>query len=211
MQIIFLESIDSTQKYLKELIKKKSIFSPCAVVANRQTAGVGSRENSWSGLEGNLFLSFALKPSMLPDDLKLESSSIYFSYIFKEALSEFGSKAWLKWPNDLYVENKKVGGVITNIVNENIVCGIGLNLVAAPDKFGVIDIKIDREKLLQKYFENIEAKIAWKQVFSKFELEFHLNQKFFTHSNNLTISLRDALLQNDGSIISNGERIYSLR
>jgi len=211
LQIRYLESVDSTQKYLKELLLKKKINSPYAVVSKRQTDGIGSRDNSWSGMDGNLFLSFSIHLDELPNDLKLESSSIYFSYILKELLFESGSKVWLKWPNDLYIDDLKLGGMITNIVGNSLICGVGLNLVNSPSGFATLDVEILREELLEKYFTNIEKKISWKQIFSKYKLEFYRNQKFFTHKNNLRISLGEAQLQSDGSIIVNDERIYSLR
>ena len=211
MQIRYLESVDSTQKYLKELLLKEKINPPYAVVSNRQTNGIGSRDNLWSGMDGNLFLSFTIHLDELPNDLKLESSSIYFSYILQNTLFDLGSKVWLKWPNDFYIDDLKLGGMITNIVGNSLICGVGLNLVNSPDGFGTLDIKILREELLQKYFTNVEKKISWKQVFSKYKLEFYRNQKFFTHNNSLKISLDKATLQNDGSILVNNKRIYSLR
>jgi BirA family biotin operon repressor/biotin-[acetyl-CoA-carboxylase] ligase len=211
LQILYLESVDSTQKYLKELIQSNKISPPYAVVANFQTAGIGSRGNSWSEGRDNLFLSFALSLQDLPKDLKLESASIYFSYILKETLKEFGSKVWLKWPNDFYIKNKKAGGMITNIIKESLVCGVGLNITEAPESFEKLDIKVNREKLIERYFINIKKKSSWKQVFSKYKLEFYRNQNFYTHDKNLRISLEDASLQSDGSVVINGERIYSLR
>ncbi|MCF6310088.1 MAG: biotin--[acetyl-CoA-carboxylase] ligase [Sulfurimonas sp.] len=211
MQILYLDSVDSTQKYLKELIKEKKVSLPYAVVSNTQTDGVGSRENSWTGLEGNLFLSFAISIKDLPKDLKLESASIYFSYILKETLEELHSKVWIKWPNDFYVNNKKIGGMITNIIQDCLVCGVGLNIENAPENFAKLDIQISRDNLLDLYFTNVEKRFLWKQVFSKYKLEFYRNQNFFTHNEDLRISLQDASLQDDGSVIINGMRIYSLR
>ena len=211
MKIRFLERVDSTQTYLKQLLKSKEVSSPYAVVTKIQTDGLGSRNNSWEGLEGNLFLSFSMSLKDLPTDLKIESASIYFAYILKETLSEFGSNVWLKWPNDFYVDELKIGGMITNLVGDSLICGVGLNLVKSPDRFEKLDIEITIEELLNSYFTNVEKKVLWKQVFSKYKLEFYLNQNFFTHKNNLKIFLNEAELQSDGSIISNGERIYSLR
>ncbi|MCK9455164.1 biotin--[acetyl-CoA-carboxylase] ligase [Sulfurimonas sp.] len=211
MQILSLKRVDSTQKYLKELIKENRISLPYAVVAELQTEGVGSRGNSWSGADGNLFLSFAIPLKDLPKDLKLESASIYFSYILKETLEEFNSTAWLKWPNDFYIENKKVGGMITNLIADAIVCGVGINIASSPNDFAILDINLNRDELIKRYFINIKKKSSWKQVFSKYKLEFYRNQNFYTHSKNLRISLKDASLQSDGSVVVNGERIYSLR
>jgi len=211
LQILYLDSVDSTQKYLKELIAQNKISLPYAVVAKSQTNGVGSRENSWIADDGNLFLSFAIELENLPKDLKLESASIYFSYILKETLEEFSSSVWIKWPNDFYINNKKIGGMITNIAHNSLVCGVGINIVNAPENFAKLDILIDINKLIETYFVNIEKKSSWKQVFSKYKLEFYKNKNFSTHNNNFKISLEDARLQTDGSIIINGERIYSLR
>ena len=211
MLILSFNSIPSTQKYLKELIKKDSIKLPIAVVAKNQTNGVGSRNNSWDSLSGNLFLSFAFSLENLPKDLKIESSSIYFAYILKEVLDSFNSKVWIKWPNDFYIKDKKIGGIITHIVGDKLICGVGLNLRNAPDGFEKLDVKISIKKLLDEYFKSIQNYVSWKQIFSKYKLEFQRNQKFFTHKNNIKISLKDAHLQEDGSIIVNGERIYSLR
>ena len=211
MKIHYFKSLESTQTYLKSAILDLELKAPLAIVCDEQTNGVGSRDNTWQGLEGNLFLSFAIKLEDLTHDLKLESASIYFSQILKDTLEKFGSKVWLKWPNDFYVEDKKVGGMITNIVKDTLVCGVGLNLVASPKSFAYVDVKIDRDELLKRYTKNIEKKLSWKQIFSKYKLNFYLNQKYYTHNNNLRISLENAKLQDDGSVVINGERIYSLR
>jgi len=211
LRIEYLESVDSTQTYLKKLLQEKKIQTPYAVVSKVQTNGRGSRDNSWIGLEGNLFLSFTLSLKDLPEDMKLESASIYFAYILKETLQEFGSQVWLKWPNDFYINNFKIGGMITNIIAENLVCGVGINVIANPDGFEKLDINISIEKLLNLYFKNIEKRSQWKQIFSKYKLEFQRSQNFSTHKNGLKFSLGNAVLNDDGSIVVNGERIYSSR
>ncbi|MCF6339633.1 MAG: biotin--[acetyl-CoA-carboxylase] ligase [Sulfurimonas sp.] len=211
MQIISLNSVDSTQKYLKELIKQNSVQLPYAVTSNIQTAGMGSRDNTWESLDGNLFLSFAIELKNLPKDLKLESASIYFAYILKITLSELNSSLWLKWPNDFFIDDKKIGGMITNIFNDTLICGVGLNIKNVYKDFDKLDIKINKNKLIELYFQNIKKKYSWKQIFSNYELEFYRSKFFFTHNENLRISLEDASLQKDGSIIINGKRIYSLR
>jgi len=207
----YLKKIDSTQTYLKNLLKEKKVNAPHLVLADIQTNGIGSRNNLWTGIEGNLFLSFAISLSELPKDIKLESCSIYYAYLLKDILNNLNSSVWLKWPNDFYIKDKKIGGLITNISGKNLVCGVGLNLLSAPDTFGKLDINISKYKLLELYIQNIEKKYLWKQVFSKYKLEFYRNKDFYTHDDNIKISLDTATLQDDGSIIINGKRIYSLR
>jgi len=211
LQIIYLDTINSTQKYLKNKILQKELKSPIAVCAEIQTDGIGSRNNQWISQKGNLFFSFSISRYALPSDLQLESASIYFSYLLKETLALYGSKVWIKWPNDFYISDKKIGGTITTIVDENLICGIGLNLKKSPENHSTLDIIIEKEKLLEDYFENIEKKVLWKQVFSKYKLEFYRNRDFFTHVNREKISLSEVTLNSDGSLDINGERIYSLR
>jgi BirA family biotin operon repressor/biotin-[acetyl-CoA-carboxylase] ligase len=211
VKILFFDEVDSTQLYLKRELVAKRVTSDIAIVAKKQTSGIGSRDNSWEGMDGNLFLSFALSLDTLPKDLPLASASLYFSYLLLETVREYGSKIWLKWPNDLYIEKRKCGGMITHIVEKNIVCGVGLNLVRSSGEFGVLDVTLSKMDLLEKYFLKIEKKVSWKQVFSKYKLEFHKNNEFFTHRNGEEIALKNAILEDDGSLTVNGERIYSLR
>jgi BirA family biotin operon repressor/biotin-[acetyl-CoA-carboxylase] ligase len=211
LQIHFFDELDSTQLYLKRLIQEGKLISNTMVCAHKQTNGIGSRENSWQGIQGNLFFSFAIDKNQLPNDLPLASASIYYSYLLKEILTLEGSKVWIKWPNDFYIDEKKIGGTITNIYGDYIVCGIGLNLFHAPSEFAKLDIIIDKKELLEKYKKTIEKKILWKQVFSKYKLEFDRNKDFFTHHNGKKVSLESAKLEDDGSLSINGERMYSLR
>ena len=211
MKTLFFKTLPSTQTYLKNLLASELVKLPLAIVAELQTDGIGSRDNRWISKEGNLFLSFAIKLEELPKDLKLESASIYFSYILKETLQELGSEVFVKWPNDLYINESKIGGMITNIVGDVLVCGVGVNMQKTDEIFASLDINIDKKNLLEKYFTNIEKRVLWKQVFSKYKLNFQTNQKFFTHINGTKVSLSEAVLEDDGSLNINGQKVYSLR
>lgn len=211
VEILWFDEIESTQGYLIDALKSKSLKAPVCVGATIQTSGRGSRGNSWIGEEGNFFISFAIERTFLPDDLKLESSSIYFATILKEVLEDLGSKVWLKWPNDFYLGEKKLGGLITNLAGDSLICGVGINLKNAPESFAIIDIEISPEKLSNLYMSRLKCFPSWKQIFSKFQLEFERSRSFSTHSQNITIELKDAVLCEDGSLECNGQRIYSLR
>ncbi|NPA74235.1 MAG: biotin--[acetyl-CoA-carboxylase] ligase [Epsilonproteobacteria bacterium] len=211
MEILFFDKIDSTHKFLLNSIKNFTVKCPVCILAEQQTNGVGSRGNSWIGEKGNLFLSLCVKSKHLPDDLPIQSSSIYFAYIFKELLACRGSEIWVKWPNDFYLRNRKIGGVITTKIQENIVCSIGLNILAAPEDFGKLDIEIDKKELIEEFIKKIEKKISWKQVFSKYKIEFHKSKKFDFHYNESVVSLESAELDFDGSIFVDGKKLYNQR
>ena len=84
-------------------------------------------------------------------------------------------------------------------------------LVVIDEVFAKLDIDISRKILLDSYFKKVEEKILWRQVFSNYKLEFNKNKSFFTHINSIKMPLEDSTLCDDGSIIINNERIYSLR
>jgi len=207
MQIKYFDSLESTQLSLKSYIKSNGYITPLAFYTKCQTNGIGSRDNKWIGKEGNLFFSFVIKKSLLPKDLLVQSASIYFSFIFKEILANFGSKCILKWPNDLYINERKISGTITSITNDLMFCGIGLNIDDVSIDFGYLDIDIDIQSLLNKYFEALERYPSWKQIFSKYKIEFNNENEFRTQN----ILLKNTILQEDGSLFIDGKKVFSLR
>ncbi|MBD3840387.1 MAG: biotin--[acetyl-CoA-carboxylase] ligase [Campylobacterales bacterium] len=211
MKIIALDKIDSTHKYLKEYLQKNSPDQNICFYTQNQTNGIGSRNNSWIGCKGNLFFSFCCKTIQLPTDLPMQSYSIYFSYLLKMVLSQYGSKLWIKWPNDFYLDEKKIGGTITNKTNHFILCGIGLNLQEVDEQFGYLDILIDPMKILQEYFALIDDKISWKQIFSNYRIEFEQYKKYTATIDGVKKSLNNASLNHDGSINLDKQKVYSLR
>lgn len=211
MVVEFVDTIPSTQEFLCESVRFGAIKPPFMLVANEQSKGVGSRNNEWQGFRGNLFISFCVDKNFLPSDLHEASISIYFSMIMRELLASKGSKIWIKWPNDFYVEDKKIGGTITSKISEVYICGMGLNLIAAPKNAGILDIEISQNDLVCGFCELLEKKILWKQIFSKFRLDFQKSKKFITHIDGKEISLQDAEICDDGAILVNKKRVYSLR
>jgi len=209
--MIFLDSTESTHTYLKKYIEKNKYTYPTAIITANQTRGIGSRDNNWDGESGNLFFSFVIDKNLLIDDLPLQSSSIYFSFLLKEILSEMQSKVWLKWPNDFYLFDKKIGGTITNLKGSLLYCGIGLNLKHTNISYGCLDISIDIKKLLIKYFQRIYEKRTWKKIFSKYRIEFEKSKQYKTTINNKKVSLCNAFLSEDGSITIDKKKVFSLR
>ncbi len=212
MEILSFDQLPSTQRYLQDAIAQKRLQAPVAVIAREQTAGIGSRDNSWIGEEGNFFASIAVDTAMLPEDLPLASASIYFSFIMKKVLRDLGQEVWLKWPNDFYLKEHKVGGTITHKVGETLICGMGINLAKAPQGYASIGCDIAPMRLLRRYLEVVEDFPQWKQIFSEYKIEFELSRAFSTHTqSDEKVGLRDAVLCHDGSILLQGRKVYSLR
>ncbi|BDY12348.1 biotin--[acetyl-CoA-carboxylase] ligase [Hydrogenimonas cancrithermarum] len=211
MTIYSFETLPSTQAWLIEKVKENRVDLPCAVIAQMQTEGIGSRDNRWIGKKGNFFASVAMPQTMLPDDLPISATSIYFAFLMKKTVEKLGSGAWVKWPNDLYLNGRKIGGCITAKKGDAVIAGIGVNIVDAPLDFGTLDLDITPLELLETFLRSVETSPSWKQIFSNFSLEFEKSKHFYTHVGNETLDLTDAVLNEDGSLMIGNRRVVSLR
>ena len=211
MEIRSFPELPSTQTYLVEALKQKKLQPPVAVLAEEQYAGIGSRDNSWEGEKGNFFASVAVNLSDLPNDLPLSSASIYFSFIMKKILLAYHEKVWLKWPNDLYVGEDKIGGTITRKVDDILVCGMGINLKKTRTGYSALQVDVSSRLLLEKYLQALEKFPQWKQIFSEYQVEFELSRRFSVHIENDRKSLYNARLCEDGSLLIEGKKVFSSR
>ncbi|GAA8145616.1 biotin--[acetyl-CoA-carboxylase] ligase [Helicobacter pylori] len=200
------ESLPSTQTYLLEKLKSNELKAPVLVLAKNQSAGIGSRGNIWESAKSALTFSLALNASDLPKDLPMQASALYLGFLFKEVLKELGSQTWLKWPNDLYLGDQKIGGVLVNVYKGMRVCGIGVNRVST--KWACLDIGASDDWIIEGFLKKIEENLFWGEVLSKYALEFHRSNSFNFHNDwGEAVSLKDAELLEDGRICIKG-KIY---
>ena len=132
MYIYWFKEIPSTQEFLYALTKNDDSL-PILVLTLKQTKGIGSRGNKWQSPQEGMYFSFALHTSQLPNDLPIQSSSIYFGWLFLQRLRECNKHVWLKWPNDLYIQDTKakmgkIGGIMTQATKQCLICGMGINV-----------------------------------------------------------------------------------
>lgn len=129
-KIHHLESVDSTNSYCKQdFIKPGDI-----VVANQQTAGRGRGFKTWTSLgEGNIFFSGKLVLESSVPSLSL--LSLFVGGAVLRTLQFFSNTPnylKIKWPNDIFLENKKIAGILiegSTISNcTTLIIGIGINL-----------------------------------------------------------------------------------
>ena len=128
MKILHFEKIKSTQDYLKKLKNPKE---DVAVIAGEQTVGKGTKGRSFSSEKGGVYLSLLkLFPCKAKDSFSIMQSS---AVAVCKTLASFGIKAQIKWPNDIFVGEKKICGIlIENMLSgeyvSSSVIGIGLNV-----------------------------------------------------------------------------------
>ena len=122
-KVVHLESVTSTQDVARDL----PIGS--IVTADHQTAGRGRLEHRWEAPPGAALLaSFVLAPNPL---LSLAAGVA--------AAEACGHGVRLKWPNDLLLDGRKVGGILVEATPAKAICGIGINLAWAPDGAACLD------------------------------------------------------------------------
>ncbi|MFC3561383.1 biotin--[acetyl-CoA-carboxylase] ligase [Pedobacter jamesrossensis] len=132
---IKLKEVDSTNNYLKILASNSEPLPEGTVImADNQFAGRGQQESVWQTESGkNISTSIYLKPSFLPLN-KQFYLNMAVSLAVAEALSDFlPSPVKVKWPNDIYYNKKKLGGILientlTGSTIKSAIVGIGLNI-----------------------------------------------------------------------------------
>ena len=129
LEILF--NPDSTNSYLLEKLRTEEIHGN-VVLAESQSNGRGRRGNKWlSPLGSGLYLSVAWRFLRTPNVLGL--LSLYIGVAIVHALESSGiDKVALKWPNDILVQNGKLGGVLIDIKGEaggpvDVIIGVGIN------------------------------------------------------------------------------------
>ena len=132
--ILHLDCTASTNNYAIDLIKKNKIKEGTIVWTDEQTAGKGQLNNKWaSNANENLTFSVVLFPSFV-DITGIFSLSEFVSLAIYDFLISVGIKnVSIKWPNDIYVGDKKIAGILieNSLKGKNIktaIIGIGLNV-----------------------------------------------------------------------------------
>ena len=142
------------------------------IVSDQQTSGRGTYGKKWVSFKGNLFVSFFFE---IKKKINLKRITLINFNIIKECLQKFISKKIIKkYPNDLMVNNKKICGILQEIINfENkkyLIVGIGVNIVKSPkiDKYPTTFINnFLKKKILKNIILNC-LKINYEKKIKKF-------------------------------------------
>jgi BirA family biotin operon repressor/biotin-[acetyl-CoA-carboxylase] ligase len=132
-KIFFFENLPSTNTHAIELLKENRLPEGTIIQTNYQIAGRGYSVNKWESEDSkNLLISIVLYPTFIkPEDQFSISMSISLGIC--DFLEQFIPGCTIKWPNDIYVLNDKIAGIliessITGDKMEYTIAGIGLNI-----------------------------------------------------------------------------------
>ena len=133
--LLTLKEVDSTNNFLKELLSNsKPLPEGTVIMAERQFAGRGQQSNQWHSEPGkNLTFSLLLNPSFLAVTDQFDLNRVVSLGVFDALQPLLGNQLKIKWPNDIYYADKKLGGIlIENLLQgtliKNSVIGMGLNV-----------------------------------------------------------------------------------
>lgn len=174
-RIISIKETDSTNRKIKEQAVDEDAMT--VLVAERQTAGKGCGTNSWES-EPHKNLTFSIR--YCPEDVEARRQfviSMQISVAIHRAMMDFGVPTTIKWPNDIYWNDKKLAGILIenqlqgSHIRDSII-GIGLNvnqrtfLSDAPNPVSMSQIlsrHLQLNEILQRiifHFQNAEKDIA---------------------------------------------------
>ena len=136
---IELQSVDSTNNYALAQIHAKLAQSGTCYFAHEQTSGKGQRGKTWATERGmNVIMSIVLKPGFLQPIQQFQLSACVAVATHQLFRKYNGGALKIKWPNDIYWQDRKLGGIlIENIIRSHepggaswdwAVVGIGINI-----------------------------------------------------------------------------------
>ena len=136
-----MESTTSTND-LAKLYANQNSTTPAIFISEEQTAGRGRLGRKFvSPAKTGLYISLCLFPTIALEDLSLITCATAVACV--ETLEELTGKSLnIKWVNDLFYQDKKVGGILTEVISDfesqqvqSLIVGMGINLVEAPEAF----------------------------------------------------------------------------
>lgn len=163
--IFFLDKVKSTQILAKEFISYKKNL---VIVANEQERGYGRYQRFWYSPIGGLYFSFLLN---LEDKEIFSPFDIVF-YIVKsviiacEEIFNLKKELKIKWPNDIYYQDKKLCGILAEKYNSCLICGCGINL--NNDKFPLeVTNAISLKEILKREINSYEKFLLLENILQK--------------------------------------------
>ena len=168
IKLLRFKRVKSTNDVALKLTQKKN-SRPSMIVSETQTHGRGTMGKKWFSQKGNLFISIFFE--MKQKKINFRHYAILNAYLLKNVLSKyFSKKIKIKWPNDLLHKNKKICGILQEVVNYKdkrfLIVGIGVNTNLCPKNKGFSSTSL--KKIMDKDIDNNMVLNNIKNIYEKF-------------------------------------------
>ncbi len=129
-QVHIFDTLPSTNDKLAQLITEENAPPGTIVIARQQTAGRGQRGRRWDSNLGGLYLSLAISPNLPATDA--HQLTIGIAWGLAHQLRQQGIPVSIKWPNDIMLFHRKLGGILTETricqgKIQHAIVGVGIN------------------------------------------------------------------------------------
>ena len=213
-EIVFLESVDSTNNYAKKM-GEGEFQEGTLIIAEEQTAGRGRLGREWMSPKGKgIWMTIMLMPDIKPEQAAQITLIAAFAVVLgiKNVCNIY---AMIKWPNDVVVNGKKLCGILTEMGAEidrinYLIVGIGINANVDEMDFTDSGLNIATSIKIQKG-RDIDRKLLISDIIKNFE-ELYIN---FIEKGSIEYIIKDykkvsATLGKDVRILEKGEEWHGL-
>ena len=170
--IIYYDTIDSTQLEAKKISNKNTIPDGTVVLANMQTNGIGTHDRTWFTKEGeNITMTIMLYPNC--NIKKINNLTLSIAECIVETIEKlYNIKMNIKYPNDIMYNSKKIAGILTQSVTKNnkveqILIGIGINVNQEDFTDEIKDIATSLKKITNKKCSREDIIVNFLEIFEK--------------------------------------------
>ncbi len=120
------DALPSTQDAMRNRLEREKNVHGLVIRALEQTAGRGQRARDWVSNKGGSYQTLAIHDEA--SRLNKPYAAIVIAIGLAQVLPEYGIQVGIKWPNDLYYKDKKVAGILCEVVQQHLLIGVGVNV-----------------------------------------------------------------------------------
>ncbi len=221
--IITFDTLPSTNLYLKQ--NYNALQENTVIITNNQTNGRGRGNRVWESNSDDLTFSILLKPNI--DSNKIPLISLVVGASLCQTINKYIT-SYIKWPNDILVNDKKLAGILLEAVSSNkieaIIVGIGININSIKFSDDLIIKATSLKKILNKDINKNEVLEYFLEIFNDLYTKFIKNNNEYldickkynylknrqVYINNEQVKVLDINDQGNLIVIDNNQNIKQL-
>ncbi|MCF7793081.1 MAG: biotin--[acetyl-CoA-carboxylase] ligase [Candidatus Cloacimonetes bacterium] len=195
-EVYFYEKLITTSKQAEKMIREQTAQGNFLVIANEQSGGLGRNKSNWFSPVGGIWLTAALYGLSVQSSLTIFTGTCLHK-ILSKLFPTITNDLKIKWPNDIFLQNRKLSGILSShLENEKYhLIGIGLNSnnLDFPDELkedaislkNILGEEVDNRQILAEFFDLFAADLP-DFIEGKFDLKY-FNENSFLKDKEITL------------------------